>query len=419
MSASAPIQSSTRRPTGWWLLGVLLVLACFAALVALSRWYTYPDKISGPFSLTTRVRAVQVIPVASGNVDRLYVESGELVSEGELLLTLDNPADYDAIRQLESDLTDWRAFDDPRNLPPIAARTGLGELAAPFETLRNQQQRYRALRSNSSLTTRELDQNTRQQRAVLERERDHLSFRLLKLNGRASTEEVLLDKRRREYQEGKTLNYNLFLRQKGILENLRDSITDLSYQLNEVREKLIEIDRGVIRETGDERMSATEGLAEIRAALTNLGAALQGWQTRHVLRAPVDGFVSFPAGNSPEGMVVSPEKPVLSILPPELNPETGLVAYLQIDAGDAATLEEGLPVRLKFEDYNFREHGFVEGRVERIPPVPEANSGKYTITVDLPRGLRTKYGTEIEFTDGMEGTGEVFTREISFWEMVF
>lgn len=396
-------------------LGIVLVGAAFVTALWGSRKLTYPDKITGKFTITTRVRAVEVVAPREGNISEVLVRNGQLVHAGELLARLVTAAEPAAVLRLEADLRDHTAA----TLPPLPPRNGLGELTGRYDALRNEQARLRRFRATSSQTTRQLDRNAQERRTLIEERIALLEAQKETTRDRIRGAEIARDDARALYQSNQ-IPYDEFLAKRDAVKSIETDLVRLDEQLTARRDALSQLDGNVIAQAGVGAQNAVQAAADFSIALTTLRDALRTWHQRHEIRAPERGTVSFPEGESPAGMVASPVRPLLTLLPPDLNTDTGLIAYLRLAADSTTTLREGMPVRLKFREYNFHEFGYVEGRIARIPPLKQDATDQFTLTVDLPYGLRTsRDAAPLPFVDGMAGTGEVFTKEISFWEMVF
>ena len=397
-------------------LSVLLVGAALVAGLTAFQYTTFPDKVSGKFSVTTRVRAVQVVATREGNVGAVFVRNGQAVDSGALLVRLTTDADPEAVLMLENDLSNWTVG----TLPDLTPRSGLGELASRYANLRSEQQRLRGLLGNVTRENRKLYQRDQVSRTLLEEEIASGEIALTAAKQRLLDRKKELDAARNHYLTTKQKEaYPPFLERKKAAKLAEGEVEGWRSKLARSREELNKLDRESIRRGSSGDRDATISAGDLSMALTDLREAVRAWHQRHEVYAPGSGTVSFPEGNSPTGMVAATDRPLLTLLPPELNAETGLVAYVTIDGAARATLRDGLPVRLKFRDFDFHEHGYVEGVIERIPPARD-DQEQYTVTVDLPRGLRTSTDDEpLPFFDGMTGTAEVFTKEITFWEMVF
>ena len=62
------------------------------------------------------------------------------------------------------------------------------------------------------------------------------------------------------------------------------------------------------------------------------------------------------------------------------------------------------------------EFGMVKGKVKSISLAP--NNDYYTAEIELPNGLKTFYGIDLEFKQEMQGTAEIITEDIRLLERV-
>lgn len=83
------------------------------------------------------------------------------------------------------------------------------------------------------------------------------------------------------------------------------------------------------------------------------------------------------------GSVVQPGTMVAEIAP--MN--TPLIIRAQMATTESGSLQNGLPVKLKFDAYPFQDYGVIEGKLLKISPT--------TLEVDTPDGKVAAYDLEI------------------------
>ncbi len=160
------------------------------------------------------------------------------------------------------------------------------------------------------------------------------------------------------------------------------------------QKELLELDNAIVEQKGT-----------FLQALQLLRSGLEAWEQRYVLRAPVAGKVSF---TSPwqEQQSMSAGQELLTVAPTGSQFQ-GLVKVPQVNLGK---LREGQNVLIKLQGYPFREYGMVEGSLSHLSLTPDAD-GAYWGYVDLPHGLRTRYGQQLAFRNGLSGTAEIITAD--------
>jgi HlyD family secretion protein len=79
-------------------------------------------------------------------------------------------------------------------------------------------------------------------------------------------------------------------------------------------------------------------------------------------------------------------------------------------------VKPGNQVNIQFDNFPHLQYGMVRGKVINISEVPDNNV--YTVEVELPDGLHTYYGTDIPFSQNMQGKAEILTDKKRMLERV-
>ncbi|MBU1820320.1 MAG: HlyD family secretion protein, partial [Bacteroidetes bacterium] len=160
------------------------------------------------------------------------------------------------------------------------------------------------------------------------------------------------------------------------------------------QKELLELDNAIAEQRGS-----------FRQALQTLRSSTESWQQRYILSAPVAGKVSF-ASPWQEQQSMSAGQELLTVEPAGSNFQ-GLIKVPQVNLGK---LREGQTVLVKLDAYPYREYGMVEGTLAQLSLTPGHDS-VYWGYVELPQGLRTRYGRQLPYRNGMKGTAEIITAD--------
>ena len=112
---SDDVQEIIGTPPRWivrW--GTLVVTGAVLAMVVMSFWVQYPDKVRGRVTITSKIAAVRVNAQKSDLISKIYVEDGDKVEEGDLLVLMQNAANFEDVEELEEfakDLNDADQFE--------------------------------------------------------------------------------------------------------------------------------------------------------------------------------------------------------------------------------------------------------------------------------------------------------------------
>lgn len=130
------------------------------------------------------------------------------------------------------------------------------------------------------------------------------------------------------------------------------------------------------------------------------------------LRAPMDGVVVTPAVKV--GDVLERGRPVL-----EIASRIGLHFEVAVPSGDVGHLQSGMPVRVKFDAYDYQQYGTLAGTVcfispdSRIPEQDEPQIPVYIVEVKLQGNALSRSERHGEVKLGMTGHAEIVTGQES------
>lgn len=116
--------------------------------------------------------------------------------------------------------------------------------------------------------------------------------------------------------------------------------------------------------TAELRVKMASKRGEIDAARNEL-ASLKVERRRAALRAPISGVVISPPVKA--GDVIQPGEPIV-----EIAPQRGFRFEAAVPSGDVGHLRAGMPVRIKFDAYDYQEYGVLSGTVRFISPDSQA-----------------------------------------------
>lgn len=150
---------------------------------------------------------------------------------------------------------------------------------------------------------------------------------------------------------------------------------------------------------------AAQQQAVFMQALNTLKNEVADWKRDYLLIAPVTGKVSF------SEFIQEKEELKANQTVCYINPvNTTSYAEVFIPQSNFGKARIGERVLLKFQAYPFEQYGSVEGIVSFISPV--ATDSGYAAKVDLPKGLTTNFGKEIQYRDGLLSSAEIITENM-------
>jgi hemolysin D len=163
---------------------------------------------------------------------------------------------------------------------------------------------------------------------------------------------------------------------------------------------LVEREFAVRRAEAEARRAAKEG--EVAAARRDL-RQLELQKAEAVLRSPIDGIVV--VGQIDAGDVLEPGKSVM-----EIAPQDGYRFEGAILSEDVGHVQVGMPVRIKFDAYDYQKYGVMTGKVTYLSPdshVPRDNAGQAAEPSTPANRKGAAYLVRIEMDADAVGRGEL------------
>jgi hemolysin D len=141
-------------------------------------------------------------------------------------------------------------------------------------------------------------------------------------------------------------------------------------------------------------------------------ASLEIQLQQRIVRSPIDGIV-FELPVRRPGPVVEPGQIVAQVAPKD----SQLILKAQIPSEQSGFLEEGMPVKIKFDAYPYQDYGVMEGRVNWIAPnsrVHSTNQGNidtFELDITLDQPYVQAGNQRVALIPGQTATAEVVIRQ--------
>jgi len=415
------------RAIGATIIGVFVLALIWASLGAVDIVATAPGKIipSG------RSKVIQ--PFETGVVHAIYVDDGDTVKAGQVLIELDptiNAAERDRLKSdlvaAQLDVARLRAalasggdpitdFHPPENAPPSL-------VAMQRQYLLSQTGEHRA---KIAALDRQLAQK--------EAERATAQATIAKIQTLIPLLQQQVDIRKTLF-EHETGSRVLYLQ---TLQQLVEQQQELAVQKSKFDETAAAV--AAIKETRTQteaefRRSLYDDLAKVEPKAAGLAQDVIKAEERtrlQVLKAPVDGMVQQLAVHTVGG-VVTPAQPLLVLVP--------IDSHLEIEAmvsnRDIGFVEPGQQAEIKVGTFNFTRYGLLHGKVlsvshdavgrddfmdpakdqdqqdgHHVKSPSEDEGPVYAARVSLDRAAMQIEGKEVNLTPGMAVTAEIKTGE--------
>jgi multidrug efflux pump subunit AcrA (membrane-fusion protein) len=361
------------RPPHWLLRSGSVVLAVALALIlTLSTVIEYPDTIVGHINITGTEPVLEVIARQSGYLESLRVGEGQIVAKGDILAIMENPARSATVLALGEKLAQLaRVIDSDASVLSISFQpeNSLGKLQQSYadflQTFRQVGSRLAddyAEKAGALLRQQIAGKHT--QIASL-REQSKITTRELDLaQAKFARTKVLSDRRVISVAELQDQEMALF--QQMLAETAaKRAATDAEIEAAKLEKEL----RDLEHERTESLRTARE---QLRVQLNKLRGEIDVWDADFVLRAPANGVASFYDFWSDQQFVTA-QRQVFLIVPET----THLLGHMSVTTGGAGKIKPGQPVRVRLDDYPYKEFGLVVRTVQSISMVPREPSGAH------------------------------------------
>ncbi|MBN1416434.1 MAG: HlyD family efflux transporter periplasmic adaptor subunit [Bacteroidales bacterium] len=411
---NAPVQEIIGRTPGWLTIwGTTVIFAFILILLLFASIFRYPDSVKSAIVITTEHPPANLMARSTGNIQKILVADNESVNSGDILVIINNPADYDDVMKVKqwtdsilsnaaNDETDDRQklFNNKFQLGEIqpllsAYLSNLSDYSY-YQTDNPQKQRMAALQQELNRYG-ELNDELARQCSILKKEsglvrKQHERNSSLHASGTISDadlekSESLLLAKEFEYGEAKVALANNRLQE----TRVQQEIVTLESEIKEIQ---------------------YEKERSIQESLLNLVSSIATWENKYVLKAPVAGKVSFSKVWN-ENQPVTEAELIMTVIPFD---QGEIIGKVRLPMEGAGKVKEGQRVVIKLDHYPYLEFGMLNGYVQSIAAAP--NESAYLVQVNLRDSLQTTYGKMLTFRQEMQGNAEIITQQMTLMNRI-
>ncbi len=392
--------------------GVSIIFLIMVLVLTLSFFIKYPDKLSAKTIITTTNPPVTLIAKVNGKITELTVKNNQSVKKGEVLLVLENSANYIDVNKVKLLIDTLQSKLKSKLLPKIISYDSLhmGDLTPPFIAF---------LRSGN-------DYKLQLEISPQEKEIEIINKELIAyhtLQGKYQTQENIYNDEfsliEIDYNRYNTLFQNQSIAAKEYEDKKREylsakrnyetiKITNISNKLtiNNLEKNKLQLQMQAYQENSKYEQTLNQSIQTLKSQI-------EIWEQTFLLKAPIDGKISlFNYWSINQNIKQGDE--VLSIVPTE---KQALIAKLFLPVQNSGKLKIGQTVNIKLNNYLYQEYGMLKGSVKNISIMPQKEI--YAIEVSLPNNLTTSYNKHLEYKEEMQGSADIITEELSVFERVF
>lgn len=399
------------RSTVRW--GTVIVTAVILLLLLLSWIIKYPYVIRAEALITTEKPPANIVARVSGNIEHLFVSDGERVLSGSILGMMETTASYESIQWLSSLLDTVRPEDMSSTYEQLSRELPdnpvLGEIQDQYSSFRKSYYDY--------INHIEIDYYGKKIEAVNEEIKSIQDY-IMQLRSKEKLTGSNLEVEKKKYLRDSLLNEQNILPD-AELENSKQKFYSLKIELVQVVLEAASkrIDLASKKQELQDLTAAREEerqkyISSVGDELMKLKARLDWWIQNYLLVSPIDGNITFTKYWS-ENQSVREGETVMTVVP---QGENEIIARIMIPMTGSGKVQEGQNVNIQLEGYPYLEYGMVQGIIESRSLVPDEDL--YILDVNLPDGLSTFYGKQLQFSQNMAGRAEIITEDMRLIERV-
>ena len=395
----------------WIIRWGTLCFSFFLLVICVICWFIkYPDIVMAQAILTSINAPKPVITTINGKLIKIDVQENDAVKQNQVLGYLESTANHREVLQLASNIDSIQYLLNHNRAEQIdrffhLPETQLGELQIPYQTFSQAFLTFKSYLSNGFYLRKKsmllkdksnlekLHANLLNQKELQEQDLE-LSQKTLDANQTLKDKNVLPE-----------LDYNdeisKFINKKMSLPTMNNAIINNESEQNAKQKEIAELDNTIMQQK-----------VIFQQALSTLKSQVDEWKKQYLLIAPIDGKVTFVALIQ-ENQQLQSNQTICYI-----NPENSYYfAQLVIPQTNLGKVTVGQKVLLKFSSYPFQEYGAVYGKIEFISNV--ATDSGYFAKAALQNGLKTNYGKQIMYRDGLQGDAEIITKDLRLLERFY
>ncbi len=338
----------------------------------------------------------------------------QLVSKGDSIAVIENPANYADMFLLRDELRKFRPILDGNEIISITGfnfrnNMQLGDVQDEYADF---QKDFREL-----MNFVDLNYYSRKIETIDQRISDYnLSYNYMYTQKQTLQEDFELENR--NYERYVSL-YDSAAISQSELENFKSELLQKQHAYESARTDLanarIKIDE-LEGEKIDLRLQYEKEKSNIQLLIHNsfnkLYGAINMWAQDYLIVAPIDGSATFNKFWTTNQNINIGEK-IISIVPVD---SSNIIGKLTMPVYRSGKVKVGQKVNIRFENYPYMEFGMVTGYVDKISIVPADNT--YAVDVVFPDGLKTNYQVDLPFTQKMRGKAEIITQDVRLLERI-
>jgi len=409
---STEVQEILSRPPKWMVRWGITIIFLVILIVIVGSWFfKYPDIISAKIVLTTENPPAPIVAKASGKIQNLFVKEQQYVEKDQVLAIIENPAEYKDVLYIKEklELFGEKLLANEFFLKDLKRNLNLGSVQSQYADFINRVDDYQKIKGldyyqkKIGLLIKEKNQYQKyfknlQTQRDLQKSEYELLMNQYKRDSVLYSQQFISDA---EFEKSKSG----LLSKQFSYEQSNIALTNAEIQIQNIEQNIAEMEL-------QEEKQYSEKQLYIMQSYENLMATIDSWKYQYMLVATTNGKITFNQYWN-ENQTVKTGETVMTIIPEN---EGEIIGKVQLTFDGAGKVKSGQMANIQFANYPYMEFGMVKGVVKNISLAPE--NDYYTAEIELPEGLKTFYGIDLQFKQQMQGSVEIITEDIRLMERI-
>jgi hypothetical protein len=409
-----------RMPVTFFSRVAMLLAFTVIALLVMGWVVRYPDVVTGQLVVNSSYASLKLVANTNGRL-KLNARSMATVEEGDYIAYLHNTANIEDVKAVNKVLASFDMTGALSALKRMRAafpqQHSLGELNARYYSFVSGVQDVIAFREDSlynaqqqSLQLLLLEQHHMQENTQHKLRLGHDNLKVVQ--SFLSRDSLLFAE--------KVISKADFDRTQMSYFSAQSSTQQLNNEVISIRKDMQHIQTQMHEMALQHQEKEKQLMINLLGLYNELKADITAWEEKYVFKAPIGGKVQYLEFWT-DNQFISAGAPVFSIVPQEQR----IIGQVYLPAVGAGKVEAGQEVIIKLDNYPFMEYGTIKGTVTNVSLMTNTmksengNVESYLVSVDLPRQLKTNYGTDLGFKFELRGTAEIITHDRRLMERLF
>jgi len=387
-----------------WILrrGIALIFGILLGIVLVSAFIQYPDVIKTSLKVNSLNAPKAVFVKQTGKLMSLLVKEGTGVKQDQPLAFMESTANHRDVLRLHGILAQITGELNATGIAPglLVKGLNLGELQGAYQNFYQQYLQYvsaqnggyylnrkeyleRDLKEIEKLKAQIIDQQKIQEKEYANVEHEFEAYKKLYQKNVVSTSEY-------KQQENK------YLAGKYPLQQTITALLNNNSSYAAKQKEILELEHTI----QDER-------AKFVQSLSNMRTETDAWINQYILRAPVEGRVSY-AGIVQENQTLNAGQEMFMINPAN----TDFFGEVYIPQYNMGKVRTGQRTLVKMRSFPFEQYGLIRGKVNYISDVAFKDS-VFIAKIGFERFENKDPEHKIVLKNGMQADAEIITEESS------